>query len=87
MKNLTPDPFPKKEGEEPELGSDGVPFLHREGGRGVRSTIADDAIIDRPALKRRAGESNSVVSHLAVEEPLEIRLGGRRFTLTMRVVS
>ncbi len=42
------------------------------------------AIIDHPALKWLAGESDSVVSHLAVEEPLEIRLGGRRFTLTMR---
>jgi len=83
VKNLTPDPFPKKEGE-PEFKSDGAPFLHREGGRGVRFFTADEAIIDHPALKWRAGESSSVVSRLAVEEPLEIRLGGRRFTLTMR---
>jgi len=41
-------------------------------------------IKDHPARKWRAGESSSIVSHLAVEEPLEIRLGGRRFTLTMR---
>ena len=43
-----------------------------------------EAIIDHAALKWRAGASDSVISHLAVEEPLEIRLGGRRFTLTMR---
>jgi FdhD protein len=35
-------------------------------------------------LKWRAGVVNSEDDHLAVEEPLEIRLGGRRFTLTMR---
>jgi len=43
-----------------------------------------EAIKDHPARKWRAGESSGIVSHLAVEEPLEIRLGGRRFTLTMR---
>ena len=35
----------------------------------------------RPA---RGGAADSVIEMLAVEEPLEIRLGGRRFTLTMR---
>jgi FdhD protein len=46
--------------------------------------LSGEAIRDHPALKWRAAESSSLVSHLAVEEPLEIRLGGRRFTLTMR---
>src|SRR5215469_11664564 len=38
------------------------------------------------ALKWRTdlGATNPAVETLAVEEPLEIRLGGRRFTLTMR---
>jgi FdhD protein len=37
------------------------------------------------ALRYRAGAvSRDEVDYLAVEEPLEIRLGGRRFTLTMR---
>jgi FdhD protein len=39
---------------------------------------------DRHALKWRAGAIIGEDDHLAVEEPLEIRLGGRRFTLTMR---
>jgi len=39
---------------------------------------------DHHALKWRAGIINAEDDHLAVEEPLEIRLGGRRFTLTMR---
>src|SRR5208282_4835763 len=39
------------------------------------------------ALKWRpsqGGAADSVIETLAIEEPLEIRLGGRRFTLTMR---
>jgi FdhD protein len=36
------------------------------------------------ALKWRAGRANRAAEPLAVEEPLEIRLGGQRFTLTMR---
>jgi FdhD protein len=36
------------------------------------------------ALKWRAGIAGHADDQLAVEEPLEIRLGGRRFTLTMR---
>lgn len=36
------------------------------------------------ALKWRAGAASPEPDRLAVEEPLEIRLGGRRFTLTMR---
>src|SRR5579863_764349 len=42
------------------------------------------AIKDHPALKWRDGRGVCADEHLAVEEPLEIRLGGRRFTLTMR---
>lgn len=37
-----------------------------------------------PALKWRSGAMASQPEPLAVEEPLEIRLAGRRFTLTMR---
>jgi FdhD protein len=39
---------------------------------------------DHWALKWRAGSAVHEDDHLAVEEPLEIRFGGRRFTLTMR---
>jgi FdhD protein len=41
-------------------------------------------IKDHPALKWRDGAAARESDHLAVEEPLEIRLAGRRFTLTMR---
>jgi FdhD protein len=41
-------------------------------------------IHDRPALKWRAGAAHRELDHLAVEEPLEIRIGGARFTVTMR---
>jgi FdhD protein len=41
-------------------------------------------IKDHRALKWHAGTAAHEDDHLAVEEPLEIRLGGRRFTLTMR---
>jgi FdhD protein len=37
-----------------------------------------------PTLRWRVGEGKTVEDSLAVEEPLEIRLGGRRFTITMR---
>ncbi|MGH7842047.1 MAG: formate dehydrogenase accessory sulfurtransferase FdhD [Candidatus Binataceae bacterium] len=43
-----------------------------------------DSIKDHPALKWRDGAAACEDERLAVEEPLEIRLGGRRFTLTMR---
>lgn len=36
------------------------------------------------ARKWREGAASAETDRLAVEEPLEIRLGGRRFTLTMR---
>ncbi len=48
--------------------------------------MPDHSIKTRGALKWRAEHqaAERVVETLAVEEPLEIRLGGRRFTLTMR---
>ena len=44
----------------------------------------NDLIHDHPALKWRSGAAHRELDHLAVEEPLEIRLGGTRFTVTMR---
>ncbi len=48
--------------------------------------MPDSSIKTHSAVKWRSndGIAASVVETLAVEEPLEIRLGGRRFTLTMR---
>jgi FdhD protein len=43
-----------------------------------------DEVRTRPAFKWREGVAREQIEKLAVEEPLEIRLGGRRFTLTMR---
>jgi FdhD protein len=43
-----------------------------------------ESIIERQTLKWRGRASGLEADRLAVEEPLEIRLGGRRFTLTMR---
>ncbi|HLI79103.1 MAG TPA: formate dehydrogenase accessory sulfurtransferase FdhD, partial [Candidatus Binataceae bacterium] len=43
-----------------------------------------DKIATRAAFKWRAGNFQAIDDALAVEEPLEIRLAGRRFTLTMR---
>ena len=43
-----------------------------------------ELVKDHPAVKWRAGTVCRESDQLAVEEPLEIRLGGRRFTLTMR---
>jgi len=43
-----------------------------------------DFVHDHPALKWRSGAAHRELDHLAVEEPLEIRLGGNRFTVTMR---
>ncbi len=43
-----------------------------------------DQIRARRAAKWRDGSTTEVEEQLAVEEPLEIRLAGRRFTLTMR---
>jgi FdhD protein len=43
-----------------------------------------ESVKQRRAFKWRAGAIREEADQLAVEEPLEIRLGGRRFTLTMR---
>lgn len=43
-----------------------------------------ESVKDHYALQWRAGTIVRERDQLAVEEPLEIRLGGRRFTLTMR---
>ncbi len=45
---------------------------------------ARDEVRERRALRWRDGGLLERAEKLAVEEPLEIRLGGRRFTLTMR---
>lgn len=53
----------------------------------IRPDVADvarDEVREHQALKRHAGSTSERTEHLAVEEPLEIRLAGRRFTLTMR---
>ncbi len=44
----------------------------------------DGKIARHSALRWRSGKLAAVEESLAAEEPLEIRLGGRRFTLTMR---
>jgi FdhD protein len=43
-----------------------------------------ESIREHAALKWRDGVATRERDHLAIEEPLEIRLAGRRFTLTMR---
>src|SRR5450432_4217364 len=43
-----------------------------------------DSITQHRAFKWRTNSMREESDHLAVEEPLEIRLAGRRFTLTMR---
>lgn len=57
-------------------------------GEGTRSftpgSLMSEFVKNHRALKWRAGVAIDEDDHLAVEEPLEIRLGGRRFTLTMR---
>jgi FdhD protein len=44
----------------------------------------NDSVAEHRAQKWRSGAMRDEPDCLAVEEPLEIRLGGRRFTLTMR---
>jgi FdhD protein len=46
--------------------------------------IARDEVREHHALKWHGGATSERTEALAVEEPLEIRLAGRRFTLTMR---
>src|SRR5215469_9819723 len=57
-------------------------------GKGIRGLmpggLMSESVKDHCALKWHAGVAVREADHLAVEEPLEIRLGGRRFTLTMR---
>jgi FdhD protein len=48
------------------------------------SDIAENSVRAGHALKWRDGAARDETDRLAIEEPLEIRLGGRRFTLTMR---
>ncbi len=43
-----------------------------------------DEVREHRALRWRSGKTSERDEKLAVEEPLEIRLAGRRFTLTMR---
>jgi FdhD protein len=43
-----------------------------------------DEVREHRAISWRGGKSSERTEKLAVEEPLEIRLAGRRFTLTMR---
>jgi FdhD protein len=58
-------------------------FAHnREGNRIVDA--ARDEVREHRALRWRSGKTSERDEKLAVEEPLEIRLAGRRFTLTMR---
>jgi FdhD protein len=46
--------------------------------------VARDEVREHRALTWRGGKASQLDEQLAVEEPLEIRLAGRRFTLTMR---
>jgi FdhD protein len=46
--------------------------------------VARDEVREHRALKWHGGTTSERTEALAVEEPLEIRLAGRRFTLTMR---
>jgi formate dehydrogenase assembly factor FdhD len=50
----------------------------------ARSIADADSIRRHPAREFSRGRFVEADERLAVEEPLEIRLGGRRFTLTMR---
>ncbi len=50
----------------------------------TRQSDADLSIRRASARRWRDGSFEPFVDSLAVEEPLEIRLGGRRFTVTMR---
>jgi FdhD protein len=52
--------------------------------RMTESAGKPESIRHHPARKFRDGRFGIEDEQLAVEEPLEIRLGGRRFTLTMR---
>src|SRR6202451_4922572 len=49
-----------------------------------QSDAASDDVREHDALRWHGGATAEHTEKLAVEEPLEIRLAGRRFTLTMR---
>lgn len=51
---------------------------------GANQAAVTNSVTRHPARKWRHGRFFAQDDRLAVEEPLEIRLGGRRFTLTMR---
>jgi len=46
--------------------------------------VAKDEVREHRATTWRGGKTSERIEKMAVEEPLEIRLAGRRFTLTMR---
>jgi len=46
--------------------------------------VANDEVREHRATTWRGGKTSERIEKMAVEEPLEIRLAGRRFTLTMR---
>jgi FdhD protein len=70
------------EDSHPELRAD---LSHRWGEVRKTLTMPDPSIKTHRALKWRPDRgADSLNETLAVEEPLEIRLGGKRFTLTMR---
>ena len=52
--------------------------------RATRTPFSPDKIAHHAATKWRDGRFDLIDDALAIEEPLEIRLAGRRFTLTMR---
>jgi len=52
--------------------------------QGAERAAASEGIRGHPARRFHDGRFDVEEERLAVEEPLEIRLGGRRFTLTMR---
>ncbi|HYL57881.1 MAG TPA: formate dehydrogenase accessory sulfurtransferase FdhD [Candidatus Acidoferrales bacterium] len=56
----------------------------RAAGADVQPDELNTQVRKRSVRKWRAGATTEQTERLAVEEPLEIRLGGRRFTLTMR---
>ena len=49
-----------------------------------QSDAVGDEVREHDALRWHSGKTTERAEQLAVEEPLEIRLAGRRFTLTMR---
>src|SRR4028118_707020 len=49
-----------------------------------QSDIAQNSTEQRPVTRLRNGQVSDVCDCLVVEEPLEIRVNGRRFTTTMR---